>query len=66
MVRFSYCLTPTYPAKDAIKFIKTADELGYYAAYGIDEISTTRTSGCCSPRRPVKPARSGSDRTSPT
>ena len=38
MVRFSYCLTPTYPAKDAIKFIKTADELGYYAAYGIDEI----------------------------
>lgn len=38
MVRFSYCLTPTYPAADAIKFIRKADELGFYAAYGIDEI----------------------------
>jgi len=36
-VRFSYCMLPDYPLDDCIEIIKTADELGFYAAYSVDE-----------------------------
>lgn len=36
-MRFSYCMVPDYPIDDAIAMIKTADELGFYAAYSVDE-----------------------------
>ena len=37
MVRFSYVQLPDYPLTDCIDMIKTADELGFYAAYSVDE-----------------------------
>lgn len=37
MVRFSYVQLPDYPLADCIDMIKTADELGFYAAYSVDE-----------------------------
>jgi 5,10-methylenetetrahydromethanopterin reductase len=36
-MRFSYCMLPDYPLQDSIEMIKTADELGYYACYSVDE-----------------------------
>jgi 5,10-methylenetetrahydromethanopterin reductase len=38
MVRFSYVQTPDYPLSDSIDMIKTADDLGFYACYSVDEI----------------------------
>jgi 5,10-methylenetetrahydromethanopterin reductase len=37
VVRFSYVQLPDYPLADCIDMIKTADELGFYAAYSVDE-----------------------------
>jgi 5,10-methylenetetrahydromethanopterin reductase len=37
MVRFSYVQLPDYPLQDSIEAIKTADDLGFYAAYSVDE-----------------------------
>lgn len=37
MVRFSYVQLPDYPLVDCIDMIKTADELGFYACYSVDE-----------------------------
>jgi 5,10-methylenetetrahydromethanopterin reductase len=37
MVRFSYCQLPDYPMSECIDMIKTADDLGFYAAYSVDE-----------------------------
>ncbi|MDQ3492053.1 MAG: LLM class flavin-dependent oxidoreductase [Chloroflexota bacterium] len=37
MTRFSYMHLPAYPLDDSIEMIKLADELGYYAAYAVDE-----------------------------
>ena len=36
-MRFSYCMLPDYPLNDAIDMIRTADELGFYACYSVDE-----------------------------
>jgi 5,10-methylenetetrahydromethanopterin reductase len=36
-MRFSYCMLPDYPLTDAIETIKTADQLGFYACYSVDE-----------------------------
>ena len=36
-MKFSYCMLPDYPIDDSIEMIKTADELGYYACYAVDE-----------------------------
>ena len=36
-MRFSYCMLPDYPLNDSIEMIKTADELGFYACYSVDE-----------------------------
>ena len=36
-MRFSYLMLPDYPLSDSIEMIKTADELGYYACYSVDE-----------------------------
>jgi 5,10-methylenetetrahydromethanopterin reductase len=36
-MRFSYCMLPDYPLGDSIEMIKTADELGFYACYSVDE-----------------------------
>ena len=36
-MRFSYCMLPDYPLDDCIEYIKTADELGFHAAYSVDE-----------------------------
>jgi 5,10-methylenetetrahydromethanopterin reductase len=36
-MRFSYCMVPDYPLGDLIETIKTADELGFYACYSVDE-----------------------------
>ena len=36
-MKFSYCMLPDYPLPDSIEMIKTADELGYYACYAVDE-----------------------------
>jgi 5,10-methylenetetrahydromethanopterin reductase len=36
-IRFSYCMLPDYSMADSIDMIKTADELGYYACYSVDE-----------------------------
>ena len=38
MVRFGYVQTPDYPLSDSIDMIKTADDLGFYACYSVDEI----------------------------
>jgi 5,10-methylenetetrahydromethanopterin reductase len=37
MVRFSYVQVPAYPLSDSIEMIKTADDLGFYACYSVDE-----------------------------
>lgn len=37
MVRFSYMHLPAYPIEESIRMIRLADELGYYAAYAVDE-----------------------------
>jgi 5,10-methylenetetrahydromethanopterin reductase len=37
MVKFSYAHVPDYALSDSIKMIQTADELGYYACYSVDE-----------------------------
>jgi 5,10-methylenetetrahydromethanopterin reductase len=37
MTRFSYVQLPDYPVAEYIDTIKTADELGFYAAYSADE-----------------------------
>ena len=36
-MKFSYCMLPDYPLSDSIDYIKTADELGFYACYSVDE-----------------------------
>ena len=36
-MKFSYCMLPDYPLDDSIEMIKTADELGFYACYSVDE-----------------------------
>ena len=36
-MRFSYCMLPDYPLADSIEMIKTADDLGFYACYSVDE-----------------------------
>jgi 5,10-methylenetetrahydromethanopterin reductase len=36
-IRFSYCMLPDYPVEESIEMIKTADELGFYACYSVDE-----------------------------
>ena len=36
-MRCSYCMLPDYPLRDSMEMIKTADELGYYACYSVDE-----------------------------
>jgi 5,10-methylenetetrahydromethanopterin reductase len=36
-MKFSYCMLPDYPLEDSLEMIKTADELGYYACYSVDE-----------------------------
>jgi 5,10-methylenetetrahydromethanopterin reductase len=36
-MRWSYCMLPDYPLNDSIEMIKTADELGFYACYSVDE-----------------------------
>ena len=36
-MKFSYCMLPDYPLDDSIEMIKTADQLGYYACYAVDE-----------------------------
>jgi 5,10-methylenetetrahydromethanopterin reductase len=37
-MRASYALLPDHPVADLLATIRTADELGYYACYGADEI----------------------------
>jgi 5,10-methylenetetrahydromethanopterin reductase len=37
MVKFSYVQVPAYPLNDSIDMIKTADDLGFYACYSVDE-----------------------------
>ena len=36
-MRFSYCTVPYGPVRDVVEVIKTADKLGFYAAYSVDE-----------------------------
>ena len=36
-MRWSFCMLPDYPLEESIDMIKTADELGFYAAYSVDE-----------------------------
>ncbi len=36
-MKFSFCMLPDYPLGESIDMIKTADELGYYGAYSVDE-----------------------------
>jgi 5,10-methylenetetrahydromethanopterin reductase len=36
-MRFSYCMLPDYPLGESIEMIRTADELGFYACYSVDE-----------------------------
>jgi alkanesulfonate monooxygenase SsuD/methylene tetrahydromethanopterin reductase-like flavin-dependent oxidoreductase (luciferase family) len=36
-MKFSYVTLPDYPLKDSIEMIKTADDLGFYACYSVDE-----------------------------
>jgi len=37
MVRFSYMHLPAYPLSESIELIRTADDLGFHAAYAVDE-----------------------------
>jgi hypothetical protein len=52
-MKFSYCMLPDYPVPDSIEMIKTADELGYYACYAVDE-TWHKDLGRCSPRLPTR------------
>ena len=36
-MKFSYCMLPDYPLDESIEMIKTADDLGFYACYSVDE-----------------------------
>ena len=36
-MKFSYVTLPDYPIQESIDIIRTADELGYYAVYSVDE-----------------------------
>ena len=36
-MRFSCCMVPAYPLAQTVETIKTADRLGFYAAYSVDE-----------------------------
>jgi 5,10-methylenetetrahydromethanopterin reductase len=36
-MRWSFCMLPDYPLAESIDSIKVADELGFYAAYSVDE-----------------------------
>jgi 5,10-methylenetetrahydromethanopterin reductase len=36
-MRWSFAMLPDYPLQDSVEMIRTADELGYYAAYAADE-----------------------------
>ncbi len=36
-MRWSFCMLPDYPLQECIDTIRTADELGFYAAYSVDE-----------------------------
>ncbi len=36
-MRWSFCMLPDYPLEECVATIKTADELGFYAAYSVDE-----------------------------
>ena len=36
-MRWSFCMLPDYPLGESIETIRTADELGYYGAYSVDE-----------------------------
>lgn len=36
-MKFSYVMLPDYPLADSIETIKTADELGFYGCYSVDE-----------------------------
>ena len=36
-MRWSFCMLPDYPLEECVDTIKTADELGFYAAYSVDE-----------------------------
>ena len=36
-MKFSYCMVPVFPISDIVETVKTADELGFYAAYSVDE-----------------------------
>ena len=36
-MRWSFCMLPDYPLAESIESIKVADELGFYAAYSVDE-----------------------------
>ena len=36
-MRWSFCMLPDYPLAESIDTIKVADELGFYAAYSVDE-----------------------------
>jgi 5,10-methylenetetrahydromethanopterin reductase len=36
-MKFSCCILPAYPLADSIETIRTADELGFYACYSVDE-----------------------------
>ena len=36
-MRWSYCMLPDYPLDETIDTIRTADELGFYACYSVDE-----------------------------
>lgn len=37
MVNFSYAHLPAYPISQSLEMIKAADQLGFYAAYSVDE-----------------------------
>ena len=37
MIRFSYLHLPAYPIDESLRLIQTADDLGFYAAYAVDE-----------------------------
>jgi 5,10-methylenetetrahydromethanopterin reductase len=37
VVRFSYMHLPAYPLGESVRLIQKADELGFYAAYAVDE-----------------------------
>ena len=36
-MRWSFCMLPDYPLAETLDMIRTADELGYYGCYSVDE-----------------------------